>query len=124
MIEAAGTRRTAPGIDAEGTAAVLREMGAAEDQVQRYLASRLAMEPVETEPFGIWPGNETALDLFLALNGSWRCRGMSGLPMGLDESAIFARMQVMQMPHDLDLFDDVVAMGREAASALVDKYHT
>ena len=112
----------APGMDPEGTAEVFRTMGAAEEQIEKYLASRQAMVEVEREPFELWPENEQALELFLAVFGSWRTRGMSGAPVGIDESAIHARMQVMQEPHNLELYDDVVAMGRAAAAELVERY--
>lgn len=111
----------APGMDPEGTAAVFRSMGANEEQIEQYLASRRAMVDVEPEPFDIWPGNEKALNLFLAVFGSWRFQGMAGVPVGIDEGAIHARMQVMKDAHDLELFDDVVAMGRAAAKEIIDR---
>lgn len=122
-MSAAQEKRTAPGMDPEGTAEVFRTMGVSEEQVERYLASRRAMVEVDPEPFAVWPGNERALEVFLVLAGSWRCRGMQGVPIGLDEGAIHARMQVMGAPHDVELFDDVVAMGRAAADEIIDRYY-
>lgn len=89
----------------------------------RYLASREVLDETEPELFGIWPGNEQALDLFLATYGSWRyqVQGGFGVPVGIDESAIHARMQVMNEVHNLELFDDAVAMGRVAADVLVQR---
>lgn len=108
-------------MDPEGTAEVFRSLNVDEEQIQQYLASRRAMVEVEPEPFGIWPGNEKSLDLFQAVFGSWRFQGMAGVPVGLDEAAIHARMQVMGEARNLDLFDDVVAMGRAAAEEIIER---
>ncbi len=98
-----------------------RALGVEEEEIQAYLAQR---QQDVGGSFLLWAENRQALDLFFAVVGSWQRAGMKACPVGLNEQAIYIRLQVMGKDRDLELYDDVVAMGRVAAEEITEKFYS
>ena len=108
--------------DPDELAEEYRALGVDEEQIDAHLEQR--QQAGTSESFLVWEENQPALDLFFAVAGSWQRVGLKACPVGLDEQAIFIRMQVMGKDRDLELYDDVVAMGRVAAAEITERYYS
>lgn len=74
----------------------------------------MAPEDYEEEPFGVWPENWPAVELFLRLSTQWRI-SLSG-ETGLDYAALYPLLdRVASDPTEWEaLFDDVRVLEAEA----------
>ena len=81
-------------------------------------AAGLTLEDFAGEAVEIWPENEPAYFLFLALSRQWRT-GMAG-PTGLDHNVLLRRLDRMNLePGEYDQLDaDIRLMEEEALSVM------
>lgn len=88
-------------------AADLEAMGAAREEVERFLADTETVRNCE-----VWPENWPAVCLFLACTTQWRIesRPDSNLPIGLDYPAVEAVMRIHEVSDCKAMFAQIQIM--------------
>jgi len=71
----------------------------------------------EGEPFGVLPGNEACVVLFLSLATQWRMTP-AGLPQGLDYAAVEPAMRLAGLMPTPELFEGLRVMEAAALQAV------
>lgn len=94
-------------------------MGADPEAVAARFATPESTAPVA---FAIWPGNVTAVNVFLACGSQWRHAGMAGLPTGLDYDGVESAMRLMGEDSNPGLFADIQAMEQAALAVFAERF--
>jgi len=81
----------------------MRAFGASEADIATALKAR------EETDFDLYPENESAINVFLAMRTQWRTAGLSGRPYGFDYSALPFVMDLAGIKADqrLEVFGQV-----------------
>ncbi len=98
-----------------------RALGVPDEQIEAHLAQRTHGHD---DGFCVWEENAPSLDMFFAVVGSWQRVGMNGCPVGLNEQAVYFRLCVLGKGRDIELYDDVIAMGSVAAEEIAERFYS
>lgn len=91
-----------------------------EDWQQALAAHEAQFEEAEHDGFAVWPENEQALRMFLALRHCWRMDSMSGQYLGIERPAIESTLRLMGVKRRLrrEIFEQIMLMEDAALPVL------
>ncbi len=91
----------------------MASMGAIEDEAEAERGAEDDDEggegEGEDERFGVWPENERALQVFLAVRRLWRIGPLGGV-LGLDRPSVESELRMRKVKVDATLLDDLAAI--------------